>query len=581
MGKKILAILLVLCMAISLAACGGKGEEAGEVKELNWTPSTELAADAPAGETDDRAFKKFENPVEVHIGTTVNPTDTTLPEGDSAANNMYTRYLEETFNIKTVIDWEVGNSSDFNQKVSLQIASGTLPDSCVFTSRTYLVKAARAGLCADMYEVFDGYASKQVKEIIETTKGRAYDNATVDGVYCSIPNISVDTDGVHIVFLRQDWLDDLGLEVPKTVADIEAVAEAFLASGKSGNYAIAGIDQGGRTYTTFLSSSNNGYGFDPVYESMGAYPGYWLKDDAGEIYYGTNTPEMKSALEVLARWYKDGLINPELGVTTGGANADEVKNGTCGIWFGPWWGLGYGNGDSFKNDPTADWQAFPVYTESGEWNVKMKDCGTSYTYINKNASQEVKEAVVVMNNSLVRDESILITRDDSPAIDFFPLRNVMAAADECEYEYNALYQVLKGEKTPEDFNVPGSLYKNLYQDACDLYDVISKDYDPNTQLNVTDMDVFTNNGMFNRYYAIFVGDRPYATIPTNAKIYSELYSTTDAMEQYWTTLQDLEDQTVLSIITGKADISTFDTYIEQWNTQGGDKVIESVKEMVG
>ena len=157
----------------------------------------------------------------------------------------------------------------------------------------------------------------------------------------------------------------------------------------------------------------------------------------------------------------------------------------------------------------------------------------------------------------------------------------MAAADECEYEYNALYQVLKGEKTPEDFNIPGSLYKNLYQDACDLYDVISKDYDPNTQLNVTDMDVFTNNGMFNRYYAIFVGDRPYATIPTNAKIYSELYSTTDAMEKYWTTLQDLEDTTVLSIITGKADISTFDTYIEQWNAQGGDKVIESVKEMVG
>ncbi len=205
MGKKILAILLVLCMAISVAACGNAGgEDAGEAKELKWTPSSELGADAVAGETDDRAFKKFENPVEVHIGTTSDPTDTTLPEGDDAGNNMYTRYLEETFNIKTVIDWEVGNSSDFNQKVSLQIASGTLPDACVFTSRTYLVKAARAGLCADMYEVFDALASKQIKEIMETTKGRAYSNATVDGVYCSIPNISVDTDGVHILFIRQD-----------------------------------------------------------------------------------------------------------------------------------------------------------------------------------------------------------------------------------------------------------------------------------------------------------------------------------------------------------------------------------------
>ena len=612
MAKKILAMLLAAAMAASVCACSSSSsssssaassedsseastedtteestEESGEdadtfeVEGLTWTKGSAYEQDAVAGETDDRAFAKFDEEVEVHIARQIDPVDTTLGEGEDAENNMYTRYLSDTFNIKTVVDWTAGNASDFNQKVSLAIASADLPDGVVVTSRTYLVKAARAGLVADLHDVFDATASVQVKGILETTDGRAYSNATVDGVFCALPNVSVDTDGVHVLFIRQDWLDQLGLEVPKTVSDIETVAKAFMDAGLSTDYAIAGTAQGGRTYTTFLTSSNNGYGFDPVYESMGATPGYWLQDENGEVYYGTNTEEMKSALELLANWYAEGLIDPELGISTNGDNANNVKAGTCGIWFGPWWGLGYGNGDSFRNDPTADWQAYPVYSEDGTWNVKMKDCGTSYTIVSAEASEDVQKAIMIMNNSLVRDESLLIAEADSPAIDWWPLRNTMAAADECEYEVIELTKVLKGETTPEDYNIPGTNYKNLYSDASTLYEVISADYNPDEQLHVTDMDVNTNNSQFNRFYALFIGDRPYATVPVDSKTYSIIYSTTDAMDTYWSSLLDLEDQTVLSIITGKADISSFDEYIENWNAQGGAEVIESVKEMVG
>ncbi len=43
----------------------------------------------------------------------------------------------------------------------------------------------------------------------------------------------------------------------------------------------------------------------------------------------------------------------------------------------------------------------------------MKDVGTTYTMVNKNASDDVKKAIVIMNNVLVRDES---TFDTSVAI---------------------------------------------------------------------------------------------------------------------------------------------------------------------
>ena len=606
MGKKILAVLLVLSMTVSLAACGGTsssstagtesttesttGTESTEstdssasesTGEMTWTASADVAnADAPAVETDDRAFYKFDNTVEVHIGREVDPTDTTLPADDSVDNNMYTRHLLDTFNIKTIVDWTAGSAADYNQKVALTIASGTLPDGMVVKNRTYMVKAAQAGLTADIFSAYNDYASKQVKEIMETSNGRAYENGTYKGTFVGIPNVTVDTDGVMIYNIRKDWLDQCGLEVPKTVAELEVAAQTFKDKGLSPNYSIAGKGSSGRTYCNFLESSNNGNGFDAVYQAMDATPGYILKDEAGKVYYGTNTPEMRNSLELLASWYKKGLINPELGTSPNGSESDGIKAGTCGIFMGPWWSLGYGNGDSFRNDPTANWQAYPLYNDKGEWNVHMKDTGTEYTLVSKNASDDVKRAIMTMNNALVRDESILIAKEESPAIGWWPLRNTQAASDECEYEYNAIYEVLRGEKTAEDFNVPGSLYKNLYQDLLALPDVIKSTYDPSKELTVTDMDVEKNNGQFNRMYALLIGDRPYATIEPTNKIYSEIYSSTDEMEQYWSQLQDMEDQMVMSIITGKSDITAFDTFVEDWNAQGGEKILASVEAFI-
>lgn len=623
MSKRILALVLALCLVATVfAACGGDngsstaggdtsstqessseagtdastpeeggddastpeeggtgvaGEGSLEASGLKWHTADEVEGDdAVAGENDSRAFKKFDQPVEVHFASQIDPVDTTLAEGEGADNNQYTRYLEENFNIKFVSDWTVGSTADFQQKISLQIASASLPDAMVFPNRSYMVKAAQSELLADLHDVYDQYASKQVKQIMESTDGRAYSNGTYDGTFVGLPNVSVETDGIYIYFIRQDWLDELKIEVPKTISDLEAAAKAFMDSGKSPKYAIAGVGQGVRSYANFLESGNKGYGFDAVYQAMDAYPGFFYYE-GDELVYGTNTQQTRDTLEILARWYKEGLINPELGVATNGDEAAGVKEGTCGIFMGPWWSLGYGNGDSFKADNHADWQAYPLYSDDGKWNVKIKDCGSSYTIVNAEASEEVKQAVIIANNVLVRDESIF---DTSVAIGWYPIRNTMAAMDECEYEYNALMDVLAGKKTAEDYNIPGNIYKNLYTDALDLPTVFKEDFKGDRNVSVEDMDVMTNNGQFNRYYALLVGDRPYATLTPDKKVDSVIYYTIDQFDQYWTQLQDLEDQTIMSIMTGQADISAFDTYVENWKAQGGDTILKAVDEFV-
>ena len=319
MKKKVISALLASTMIVSLVACGSTGGDSSdtnskssgttasstaggdEAKDTSsdsgsgdaagsgdWVAAADEADDAVPGENDDRAFAKFDHVVEVHYGYQIDPKDTTLPDGDSVDNNQYTRYLLDNYNIKVVCDWTAGNASDFQQKVSLAIASASLPDAVVAPTRNYLVQAARADLLADLWPEFNQYASKQVKEIIETTEGRAINNATVDGTFCALPNISVDTDGVYLYFIRQDWLDQLGLEVPKTVDELGEVAQKFKDAGLSPDYAIAGIDNGGRTYSNFLNSSNNGQ-FNRFYALLiGDRPYATLEPDHkiySELYY--------------------------------------------------------------------------------------------------------------------------------------------------------------------------------------------------------------------------------------------------------------------------------------------------------
>ena len=43
---------------------------------------------------------------------------------------------------------------------------------------------------------------------------------------------------------------------------------------------------------------------DSVFGHFKAYPKQWMKDEKGNVYYGSTAPEMKEALSVMADWYK-------------------------------------------------------------------------------------------------------------------------------------------------------------------------------------------------------------------------------------------------------------------------------------
>lgn len=93
--------------------------------------------------------------------------------------------------------------------------------------------------------------------------------------------------------IRQDWLDELGLSMPVTIADWHAVLTAFKEEKGAAAPLIlnkSGIPAGGG----FLSA-------------FGIAPGFYLKD--GKVMYGPWEPEFKQYLELMRDWYVEGLLD--------------------------------------------------------------------------------------------------------------------------------------------------------------------------------------------------------------------------------------------------------------------------------
>ncbi|MGA2973942.1 MAG: extracellular solute-binding protein [Spirochaetia bacterium] len=555
MWRKALIAILAISLLAAFAYAGGKAETGGK-------------ATAAAGDP----FGAYSSTLSMKIGKQVEPT-WKYPEGDSPENNIYSRYLAKTLNIDVKNSWQAGSQADYFQKVNLCIAANDLPDGLGIITVQHLKAMVNADEVADLTDAFNKYASPPMKAMFDKSGGQAAKAVTFGGKMYAIPNIAVPDDGYHLAWIRKDWLDKLGLQPPKTLDDLEAVAKAFVDKDPGGNgpgntVGISGPQNGGKLYATFLESTSNSFGFDPIFSALHSYPAYWLKGSDGKVVYGSILPETKTALDKLADWYAKGLIDREMGVQKDATQ--PIVSGRAGIFFGPWW-VGYWPfPDAFKNNPDANWQAYAIPVDSsGKWSPHIgMTAGNQFSVIRKGYSNP--EALVKMLNCLIRDEG---TFDQKTAtIGDYPLRVPMAMPDECPVTINAMKDVLAGKKKPTDFDTPDyRVYKLLLSDVNAIEGVKKPPID-----NYESMYWDKSNSSFPRMFSLMVGS---ATIykQSASKVESVLWTQTKTMETKWATLKKLEDETFLKIIMGAAPVSTFDTFVKDWKAQGGDQVTAEVQ----
>lgn len=580
--KKFIALLLVLVMVLSLAACSKTPAETPNDTSAN------TAADAPAAdgsvkpaeelENPNKYFTQFDEPFELHICYAVgSDAIDTLEGNDTVEDNFYTRWLLNEYNIKIVFDWTASNA-DYDQKLAMAISSDTLPDAWT-CSPQYWKAAAKNGQLRDISEDYEKYVCDGIKEIYAPVYDRFLEACSYDGELSCLTGMTVSTEGVSVLMINQNWLDQLGLDVPKTLSDVEKVAKAFKEAKLAGNATvpILGPSNANRLYSTFNDSANCVMGLDAVFGAMGAYPGFFYEKDGG-IVYGSLTQETRDALELLQKWYADGLLDPEIGIRTTGW--EPINSNSCGMFFGQWWDIGFGNPASFSNDPNADWRAYPIYNDKSDWTIKLPDVTAGQRLcINANASDDAARAAIIVLNILASEDANDIYTSTQEDIAWYPLRLSIAPEDFVDRAYEHCLAVLNGE---EDIDLyKGDLaYNEVWQSSHYIHEIIPN-YTPGQELGRKDFVISDDNANWQAIYSWLIGDKPYATVEPTETVYPVVSYMTQSMELYWDNLESAEKSMMLSVITGEKDISAFDEFVEQWYAEGGQTILDEVAAEVG
>ncbi|WP_246132694.1 extracellular solute-binding protein [Devosia ginsengisoli] len=126
--------------------------------------------------------------------------------------------------------------------------------------------------------------------------------------------------------MRQDWLDQLGLEPPQTVDDYEALFQAIH---------DADLDGDGTTGNTLgLTGYGNTSELDSVFNQAFGVTGTWMKDADGAWVSSRVTDAEKAKIEFYARLASKDLFDKEFVTNTWDVKEDKFYTGKAGVIFG-------------------------------------------------------------------------------------------------------------------------------------------------------------------------------------------------------------------------------------------------------
>lgn len=287
-----LNVALVVLLAV-LISCGGKAAEEVSSGVVEFEPDRFNL---------EGTFPIIKEKVTLTMGVI---QDTNIENWDT---NLYTKKLEEDLNVDLEFVTFPPPSTSAKEKLAILISSGSeLPDmiSMALTDiETYTYGSQ--GYFIDL-EPYMENSSTYLKANMDLDKHIKYIRSA-DGKIYGMPRVieSLPNDWSYRHWINQTWLDELGLEMPKTTDDYYEVLKAFKEQDPNKNGLADEIP---------LVGSTNGWNASVWKTLMNAFiysnadNGYLLSDD-GTLSVGYNQDGWKDGLEYMNKLYSEGLFSP-------------------------------------------------------------------------------------------------------------------------------------------------------------------------------------------------------------------------------------------------------------------------------
>ena len=571
--KKLLCIFIaVMLMIFAFAACTkttteeAKKEEASAANETKKEETSGTTEEDTSADAATSPYGRYEETVTYTLGR---PAESGLPEGVTTEKNALTDAILEKLNIKTEIIWEVG-WAEYTQKCSVAISSGDIPDTMRVT-RVLFNQMVDAGMVADLTESYEKCTAPFFKEQYESFSPTNLTATTVDGKLMGIPACGETVP--DLLWIRQDWLDKLGLDPPTTIDDIINIGKEFIEKDPGGNgegktIALGSVIDGETAIYGFAGLT---YVFNPVFGIYGAIPGHWIDDGSGNAIYGSITDEMKPALMKISEMYELGVLDKQFPLKKGSDIAADIEEGLTGMIFGPWWNTLYPLNKAVQKNPDADWRAY---------NAPLDSEGKTY----RTTQDPTQDAVQVVNVDYEHPEAILkvlnlewdiwkgTTPEWAAIYDDYAEQGFAWTIMPLVIEVRYSDETMRAGKSINDALSSGST-EGMRSDNKALYTTIKQFLDGggNPGSNIPGWQNYTSYALATQLYS---GD---------AWVYKPAvyYGITPTMETKWESLEKMERETMLKIITGEVSIDEFDNFVKQWKELGGDEITAEVNAAIG
>ena len=346
MAKKLVALLLAVAMVMSFALVAHAEDE---IVDGKFTTTRHIT-------------------VEVY--------DRGNDGGSDPTNNMYTEYIKKGMLEDHNVEVEFVKVPRWTEveEINNLLAAQKAPDICVTYSYPTIQTYADMGGVMDLSTLLE-----ENKDLAPNLWGWLqenniyWDRDPVDGTIWAI-EARLATSNRVLTFVRQDWLDALGLEAPTTTEEFEAMLYAFKEraselpvddASKVVPYSVS-YDVGWRAATLIESF------LDPNISDREYYINGF--DDRKITQNGT-----KEAVRLLNKWYNDGLMWNNFALYGSGDTTedDNMKAGYVGV-FTHNWDYPFRNGvDSINANlarnvgPDAKYVAIDPFTSSDGSHTKF------------------------------------------------------------------------------------------------------------------------------------------------------------------------------------------------------------------
>jgi putative aldouronate transport system substrate-binding protein len=563
--KRLLAVLLAGVIGTVTAACGQAG--GNDAADQTAAPAAEGATVETAESTEeDGPLTPYKEPVTITWGVPASAVQQ-FNDGDSYDDNEWTRLIKEKLNIDVKVAFSADASTDaFNNKMNTVLATGEFPDVVKFDNFTYFRQAQEAGYLMDISDVFDKYATDEVKAYRDQYPD-SFNGMTIDGSLYGFPYMNDNFHQAAFLWIRDDWLKNTNSEPPKTVEEMVELARKFTFEDPDGN----GKDD---TYGFGLQGDVVVNNVGTLMGLAGAYgvPGYgengiFYRGEDGKMTFSWIQPQMKEVLSLVHDMYDEGLIDPEFMSLDTSQMEGEVTNGTIGMMYHMNWGTWHPFNFSYQADGVIT-RPYPIPTEKGYTPLMGINNNENNEFFMISSQCEHPEAIIKILNLY---EQVAMSSENPD--------------DFATYWANEQYRLC-----PIYIGIPTELFAPVVHEALakgssDGLTGTALEY-YNYVTGFEDGSLKDDTNAYGTWGQMFLqGEGGSMKIALDYKDKGWLVQNQmgaivpDIWVQNSSVLADMVETTYVDIIVGNKPVDYFDEFVQNWLNAGGQKTLDELEAM--